>query len=103
MEREDIDMASCISTNPVVRNAMDEAAGNASPVKAGRYEVTLETVTLKGSTTATATMTDAQLKAWLGLIHSSGVHEAAVGEFAKGKRYYMANLDMHPTVHIRPM
>lgn len=91
------------STNPVVRNAMGAAARNAASVKGGRYEVTLETVTLRGNTTSTAVMTDAQLKAWLGLIHAGGVYGEALASLAKGARHHMANLDMHPTVCVRPM
>ena len=86
----------CNSQNPVVRNAM-----NAAGVKGGNYEVTLETVTLKGNSTSSTTMTDAQLKAWLGLIHQNGIYSEAISRFARGEKYYDANIDMHPTVHIR--
>ena len=86
----------CNSQNPVVRNAM-----NAAGVKGGNYEVTLETVTLKGNSTSSTTMTDAQLKAWLVLIHQGGIYSEAISRFARGEKYYDANIDMHPSVHIR--
>ena len=88
------------STDKIVANAM--AAKNAAP-RSGNYEVTLETVTLKGNITSTATMTDAQLKSWLGLIHCGGLYAEATARFARGEKYYDANVDMHPTVHIKPI
>ena len=88
------------SSNSTVANAI--AARNAVP-RSGNYEVTLETVTMKGNTTSTATMTDAQLKSWLGLIHCGGIYAEATARFARGEKYYDANVDMHPTVHIKPI
>jgi hypothetical protein len=81
---------------------MAARARNAAGVRGGNYEVTLETVTLKGNTTSTATMTDAQLKSWLGLIHSSGIYAEATTRFARGEKYYDAIDGMQPTVHIKP-
>lgn len=96
-------MSTVRSTNPVVRNAMGAAARNAASVRGGRYEVTLETVTFKGNTTSTAVMTDAQLKAWLGLVHAGEVYGEVLKRFAEGARFCRVNLDMHPTVYVRPM
>lgn len=86
------------STNTAVANAM-----NAAGVKNGNYEVTLETVTFGGNSTETKTMTDSQLKSWLTLIHNSGVYTDAIYRLAKGEKYFDANLDMHPIVHIKPI
>ena len=88
------------SANTIVANAM--VARNAMS-RSGNYEVTLETITLKGNTTSTTTMTDAQLKSWLGLIHCGGLYAEATTRFARGEKYYDANVDMHPTVHIKPI
>lgn len=86
------------SSNSVVAKAM-----NAAGVKSGNYEVTLETVTFSGNSTVTKTMTDSQLKSWFALIHNSGVYTEAINRLAKGEKYFDANLDMHPTVHIKPI
>lgn len=83
--------------------ARNSRAMNAAGVKSGNYEVTLETVTFGGNSTVTKTMTDSQLKSWLTLIHNSGVYTEAINRLAKGEKYFDANLDMHPTVHIKPI
>ena len=89
------------STNSIVASAINARARNA--VEGGRYEVTLESVTLDGNYTKNVIMTDAKLQAWLGAIHSKGIYDEAISRFARGDRYFDANLDMHPTVHIRPV
>lgn len=94
-------MASCSSTNAVVRNAVEAVAGNAAPVKDGRYEVELVTVTFNGRTTLTKTMTDAQLKTWLGQIRSGWMHGDALKQFEKGWKNYGKEIDMQPFVWIR--
>ena len=71
------------------------------PDKVAEYEVTLETVTLKGNSTSSTTMTDAQLKAWLGLMHQGAIYSEAISRFARGEKYYDTNIDMHPSVQIR--
>ena len=76
---------------------------NAAGVRSGNYEVTLETVDFSGNRTQTKNMTDAQLKSWLGLIHCGGIYAEAVERFGRGEKYYDANIDMHPTVHIKPI
>ncbi len=37
------------------------------------------------------------------MIHSGGIHAEALARFARGERYYDANIDMHPTVRIDPI
>ena len=88
------------SKNPIVENAI--TAVNAG-VRRGNYQVSIETVDFTGSKIQTKNMTDAQLKAWLGLIHASGIYAEAISRFAYGDKYYDFNLDMHPTIHIEPI